>query len=68
MVRGQAKAETGMIQTVGRMVFVEFDSLHAHFNRPLNNQLQDISHDLYKKGDKDHGNCGTGSFTDVLRK
>lgn len=42
MVQGQAKAETGMIQTVGRMVFVEFDSLHAHFNRPWNNQQQDV--------------------------
>ena len=66
MVRGQAKKETGMIQTVGRMVSVEFDSLHAHFNRPLNNQQQDVYTIHIKKGDKDHGNCGTGSFTAVL--
>ena len=51
MVRGQAKKETGMIQTVGRMVFVEFDSLHAHFNRPLNDQLMNISHkQSHRKG------------------
>ena len=55
-----------MIQTVGRMVSVEFDSLHAHFNRPLNNQQQDVYTIHIKKGDKDHGNCGTGSFTAVL--